>query len=1717
MSIIFRLFLCVIVACQLCANEEHERTSPSKPEQIATAALESSDLIGGVISPLSGLPVLYRNDLLAKGAQSISIERYYTSPFIPGAFHNYNRSQKEWDEYFLYFHLMECYKGWQLLPHLRLRVDPQFNDFFFTTREGITYQFALPSVNGSTSHLVSDVYGVSNVNGDEPSGKYEIRNTRFTFLNDSVHVFNPDGSLFIYNKKAINPALNNSIELYLLEKEVLPCGKVLRYYYNNVGPRARDHYYTRWELVRIESRDPHERFVYASIDISGSYWTEKCNMTTSCGKSAEYHYFRRFVSGRAYHPVKGGGDSKYTFFYMPAMTTVSTPIYRYEQSHHADNLLLTGHTSDEKNFNMTYTLVGGASGYYHVGQLNLPSNTSAWLINSYKMDYDPPIPGIKGGFTRVNLSTAVIKVFNFSKEILKTSVQYFRKSTLDQFFLEKTYSWNSNNWLSSVKLKGEKNQTVYERTYEYDSFGNPTKETITGNLTGTNDDESYSICKEYSQDNRNLLLKEEHDNGKVITYTYLPQTNLITSKLIGDKERVLLREFYSYDESHNLIKKIADDGSSVNSQDLTHVTARSITNYYLRDSAPFLHMPEWIEDKFCDKNDEYLLQKRHLIYDQFGNVIEEELFDANGAYAYSLKKTYNERGDLLTETNSLGYLAEYQYDAKGKLIVSTNFSKRLKTSYKYDEQNQVIEKKEEGESLPCHTTSYLRDVMGNVVEQKDHFNNITKYKYDYAVNKVIKTEYPQIPYYHEQDKLVASFSIRDEFGREKLNSDCNRNLKTYAYNAQGLTTSIDYPDCNSNELFKYKKDGKLSSHKDQSDLIIEYEHDILGNVISKLYVSSDGLAIAKEIFKYKGNNLIAKSDKEGNITEYYYDGGGRKIREQCYDRKIDYKYDSLGYLSEEVFHNKENTLVVHYKRDLEGRIVRKKKCDLQGNLLKDVSYQYDADNNQVAIVQEVNGVVSEELFEFDPFKRLIKHVDPLGYVTHKKYDESHVNALGQRVLQVITTNSQNVTSTETYDALNNLCENEVVDANNITITKQTYVHDGNGNVLTHNEHIYDSGLCTGLQSTQFTYNNKDFVESITEASQSPLAKQTNFKYYRSGKLKHKKMPDGSVINYAYDPLGFLKSVESSNGEIKHLFHHNKLGWLYRIEDEIKNIVIERKYDFFGNIIEEKFPFNLAVRKSYDHLNRLLSLEIPKYAKVVYNYDPLFLKEVQRVAKDGKVAYSHSYHDYDKSGNLLYESLIGNLGNINYQYDLLGRITQSDQPFFAQNYSYDSLGNLIRSVTNEKESSYQYDSLSQLTLEDDHNLVSSYAYDSIYNRTAKNGERYETNELNQLLVYKDTYCSYDLKGNLTSKTTTNDKVEFKYDPLNRLTEVVSKLNKIYFTYDPLGRCLSKESYEPGYWEGWSLKNKENYLYHDTHDIGAYLDSGKVQQFRVLGLERYKDFHSTVAIELNQKAFAPLLDIQGNIRYLVNIASGQTENKYAYTAFGESAGFVERDTFNPWRFASKRYISEYGIVNFGKRFYSPEFGRWLTTDPADFLDSYNLYQYALNNPYRYFDPKGENLLGFFCGVGQMLAGGFLLASIPVLEITTAGGFTFFMGFQAKAGAALLISGATQAAYNTKDISWSDFKALTTPIVLLKDIQSQSSVKEKSIRKRHNPNQEALSDLVKGSGKEGISNPDADILLDWAKEYDFPARDDRGKPKHWKGGEHIHLGPKHIKVNN
>ena len=61
-------------------------------------------------------------------------------------------------------------------------------------------------------------------------------------------------------------------------------------------------------------------------------------------------------------------------------------------------------------------------------------------------------------------------------------------------------------------------------------------------------------------------------------------------------------------------------------------------------------------------------------------------------------------------------------------------------------------------------------------------------------------------------------------------------------------------------------------------------------------------------------------------------------------------------------------------------------------------------------------------------------------------------------------------------------------------------------------------------------------------------------------------------------------------------------------------------------------------------------------------------------------------------------------------------------------------------------------------------------------------------------------------------------------------------------------------------------------------------------------------------------------------------------------------------NSWRFASKRHDIETGFLFFGRRYYLPSVGRFLTPDPVGFTDGPNLYAYVHNSPMTLVDPYG-----------------------------------------------------------------------------------------------------------------------------------------------------------------
>ena len=101
-----------------------------------------------------------------------------------------------------------------------------------------------------------------------------------------------------------------------------------------------------------------------------------------------------------------------------------------------------------------------------------------------------------------------------------------------------------------------------------------------------------------------------------------------------------------------------------------------------------------------------------------------------------------------------------------------------------------------------------------------------------------------------------------------------------------------------------------------------------------------------------------------------------------------------------------------------------------------------------------------------------------------------------------------------------------------------------------------------------------------------------------------------------------------------------------------------------------------------------------------------------------------------------------------------------------------------------------------------------------------------------------------------------------------------------------------------------------------------------------------------------------DGNGNITALINAADKSLAARYEYSPYGEllrETGLLAHQ--NPFRFSTKYWDDESGLVYYNFRFYSPALGKWIGRDPTTDQIYLNLYLFCHNNPINRFDTDGR----------------------------------------------------------------------------------------------------------------------------------------------------------------
>ena len=200
--------------------------------------------------------------------------------------------------------------------------------------------------------------------------------------------------------------------------------------------------------------------------------------------------------------------------------------------------------------------------------------------------------------------------------------------------------------------------------------------------------------------------------------------------------------------------------------------------------------------------------------------------------------------------------------------------------------------------------------------------------------------------------------------------------------------------------------------------------------------------------------------------------------------------------------------------------------------------------------------------------------------------------------------------------------------------------------------------------------------------------------------------------------------------------------------------------------------------------------------------------------------------------------------------------------------------------------------------------------------------------------------------------------YTWDAENRLASVSSNgVDTITYAYDFMHRRIRKTTPSATHayvYDGWNLI-QETIAHSGTTSTVHYvwgLDlSGTLQGTGGVG--------GLLAVIIDGVPYFPCYDANGNITEYVD-ASGNVVAHYEYSPFGET---IEQsgplaDQFR-FRFSTKYHDPETGLYYYGRRYYLPPLGCWLSRDPIGEDGGLNLLGFCLNAPLIFVDAIGEQI--------------------------------------------------------------------------------------------------------------------------------------------------------------
>lgn len=820
----------------------------------------------------------------------------------------------------------------------------------------------------------------------------------------------------------------------------------------------------------------------------------------------------------------------------------------------------------------------------------------------------------------------------------------------------------------------------------------------------------------------------------------------------------------------------------------------------------------------CSKNFQHCRHVTTYDYDNRGNMTRESFFGnltgkAQDIFSIDIQKPGHKLPHLPKEAES--YTRIYQYSDDGfNLLLSESTPEGFETHYSYANNSN---------RLKSRLVSYEGQIQERLFHHYDEHGIITltveddgssthRDSLDHVTTRHLKIIQPV---YSAGPSFGKPAQIQEFYWDIPTQQNILLKTITFHYNGRGLSLAEHHHDAHGQYRFT------LSFGYDGRDRIIS-KTNALGHTTHYAYDENDNLIKEKLIgsgkkmrYQYDAmNRLIAKTTihQEGEEFQetFEYDLLGRKIAStDIYGRRSEFKYDRLGRLKKEISPSfrgltptikkgykipdytashrglkqtikggselldlptsetnpnghttkksynaygqpthiiypdgSEETLKytrngwlkhhcfadhkISYTHDAKGRVLIEQNFDLHGNLLKQQEWHYKGPH----LIAKKNGRGIVTTYRYDGASRLIEeHV--ADQVIQFVYD-----SLGrlQSKIQLLNGTEKQIESYG-YDLLDQLTSKTLHDQNSKISSHESYAYDIQGNRI---ETILLQDANTPA-TTKTRYHSGGWLLSKTDPIGNTLSIIYDHSYQEEGQRLLRTVstdPIGRQLIQVYDPYDHLIRQELYASQLIH--------------------AIDYSYDAAGNKIREthRTDREYTIHWSYDFRNKITSItEGPKTTRFNYN----ILGQLQQKIKPDGIP-------------------------IDYQYDLLGRMTLLTAPGISYHYQYDLNDNCIASL----------DAINQL-----HQIRTYDAYDQLVTEELSPGNRIEyrrdlLNRITTLVLPDGSTIDYQhdplsLTG-ITRTQLTYTNIQFDWSN-HRIDYRLPNTQPVDIQYDLLGRPIT----------------------------------------------------------------------------------------------------------------------------------------------------------------------------------------------------------------------------------------------------------------------------------------------------------------------------------------